>query len=101
MTLLVKMNFFFEEITNFDQKMLIYTKILPKLTLFYFYSSLPRRIEINTRKEQQQPKPQFSTFNSKIPAVELGYQVYKSHDSGISSNGFPNLSPNKREEGMK
>ena len=29
----------------------------------------------------------------------LGYQVYKSHDSGISSNGFPNLSPNKREEG--
>ena len=31
--------------------------------------------------------------------VELSYQVYKSHDSGISSNGFANLSPNKREEG--
>ena len=77
-----------------------YKENISNLTLFYFYSSLPRRIEINTRKEQQ-PKPQFSTFNSKIPAVELGYQVYKSHDSGISSNGFPNLSPNKREEGMK
>ena len=31
--------------------------------------------------------------------MELSYQVYKSHDSGISSNGFANLSPNKREEG--
>ena len=60
--------------------------------------TLPRRIEINKKPQQ------FSTFNKPIPAVqsvqELGYLVYKSHDSGISSNGFANLSPNKiREEG--
>ena len=64
--------------------------------------TLPRRIDIKKPPPlpaQPPPNQQYSTFNSKIPVVELSYQVYKSHDSGISSNGFANLSPNKREEG--